>query len=322
MKLSIITTCLNSERTIRFTLNSILSQSYKNIEHIIIDAGSTDGTKKILNKYNHRQKKIFTLKNSSIYQAINFGIKKSTGDYIAILNSDDIYNSNTIIEKVVKIIKKKKFDLYLGDVVFIDKNKFLEPVRFYSAKGYERVMIKKALMPPHPATFVSKRVYERYFLYNENLKIASDFDFFLNTLMKLKLNFFYINDVIVRMRLGGVSTKNFYSFLINSYEIYKSFKINNMSVPYFYIILRLVPKFKQLIYFSKKKINRKFELPKFNFEKEYFYSREIKIVKDLKNIINKNFVLSGLNLSFLGSYAGNKVKIYKELYVINLPDSI
>jgi len=314
MKLSIITTCLNSERTIRFTLNSILSQSYKNIEHIIIDAGSTDGTKKILKKYNHRQKKIFTLKNSSIYQAINFGIKKSTGDYIAILNSDDIYNSNTIIEKVVKIIKKKKFDLYLGDVVFVDKNEFLDPLRFYSAKGYEREMIKKALMPPHPATFVSKRVYERYFLYNENLKIASDFDFFLNTLMKLKLNFFCLNEIIVRMRLGGISTKNFYSFLINSYEIYKSFKINNMSVPYFYIILRLIPKFKQLIYFSKKIINHKFELPKFNFEKEYFYSREIKIVKDLKNIINKNFVLSGLNLSFLGSYAENKVKIYKELY--------
>ena len=118
MKLSIITTCLNSERTIRFTLNSILSQSYKNIEHIIIDGGSTDGTKKILNKYNHRQKKIFTLKNSSIYQAINFGIKKSTGDYIAILNSDDIYNSNTIIEKVVKIIKKKNL-IYIWEMLFL-----------------------------------------------------------------------------------------------------------------------------------------------------------------------------------------------------------
>ena len=118
MKLSIITTCLNADSTIRFTLDSILSQSYQNIEHIIIDGGSTDETKKILKKYRHTQKKIFTLKNSSIYQAINFGIKKSTGSFVCILNADDIFNSNETIESVVKIIKKKKLRYVFWECCF------------------------------------------------------------------------------------------------------------------------------------------------------------------------------------------------------------
>lgn len=175
-------------------------------------------------------------------------------------------------------------------------------------------MIKKALMPPHPATFVSKKLYKENFLYNESLRIASDFEFFLKVFTKLKIKFFYINKIIVRMRLGGISTKNIFSFLINSYEIYKSFKINKMTIPIFYIFLRILPKIKQLFLFNKDKVNKEFALPKFNFEKNYFYSREIKIVKNLKYLINKNFVLSALNLSFLGAYSQNKVKIYKELY--------
>ncbi len=119
MKLTIITVCLNSENTIRDTINSVNSQTYKNIEHIFIDGGSQDKTLSLLKKNPNKKKKIFFKKNTGIYQAMNEGIKKASGDIIQILNSDDILHSNTIIEEVISKIKKSpNFDIYLGNVIF------------------------------------------------------------------------------------------------------------------------------------------------------------------------------------------------------------
>ena len=320
MKLSIITTCLNSEKTIRFTLNSVLSQSYKNIEHIIVDGGSTDGTKKLLKKYYHPKKKVFNKKGYSIYEAINFGIKKSTGEIVSILNADDLYNNNTIIEEVMQIIKSKNYDIYLGDVVFVKNNNLNRPVRFYSSSGYKKNMILKSLMPPHPGSFVKRNVYNKYCLYNEDLTVASDYNFFLETLIKFKLKFITINKIITRMRTGGVSTKNFFSFIFNGYEIYKSFKINNIKPPIFQICKRIPAKLGQFLYLNIKKLNKEFVLPKNLFEQNYFYSKEYKLVLDINKIINKNFILSGMNLAFLGSLVQKKVSLYKDLYF--WPDGI
>lgn len=320
MKFSIITPCLNAEHTIRLTLNSILSQSYRNIEHVIVDGGSIDRTKEIIKKYPHANKKIYTLKKSSIYQAINLGIKKSTGDIVCILNADDIFNSNTIIEMLAKIIKRKKYDMYLGNVVFFKNTDFAFPVRFYGATKYKREMILNSLMPPHPGCFVKRQVYDKFCLYNENLKVASDYNFFLQTLIKFKLKFYVINKTVVRMKLGGVSTRNVFSFFYNSFEIFKSFKINKIDVPYLSIILRIPFKLGQYVFLNVKKLNKEFEFPKIKFEKDYFESREIKIIKNINRIINKNFVISAMNLAFLGSYAQKKVSLYKELY--HWPDGV
>ena len=119
MKISVLTVCLNSELTILHTLNSVLTQSYKNIEHIIVDGGSTDKTLEFITKYNFKNKILIHQTKSGIYNAMNLGIKKSTGDYICILNADDIFNSNVTIEKVVKkIIKNNECSIFLGNVVF------------------------------------------------------------------------------------------------------------------------------------------------------------------------------------------------------------
>ena len=125
IKISIITTCLNSEKTIAYTLNSVFGQTYKKyIEHILIDGGSTDFTIDIIEKYKFTNKKIIISKNSSIYESLNLGIKNSIGDYILILNSDDVLNDNKVIEKVVEIIKKNKEKIYLGDVIYFNSNLF------------------------------------------------------------------------------------------------------------------------------------------------------------------------------------------------------
>jgi glycosyltransferase involved in cell wall biosynthesis len=121
MKFSIITVCLNSEKTILYTLNSILNQTYKNIEHIIIDGGSTDRTLEIIKKYPFKNKKFFSTNSTGIYSAINEGIKRATGQYISVLHSDDIYQNNYILEEVSKIIKKKKNMKYFWEVQSISE---------------------------------------------------------------------------------------------------------------------------------------------------------------------------------------------------------
>ena len=131
MKVSIVTVCLNSEKTIKHSLNSVISQDYKNIEHIIIDGGSTDKTIKILNNYKFTKKRIFFEKGRSLYDSLNFGIKKCRGDLISILHSDDIYNNNKIISKVVKKSKNSKFKIFFGDVVYFNKNNFNKVTRYY-----------------------------------------------------------------------------------------------------------------------------------------------------------------------------------------------
>ena len=321
MRFSIITTCLNAKKTIRFTLNSVLAQSYQNIEHVIVDGGSTDGTKKIIKKYHHPHKKIYTLKKSTIYEAINFGIKKSTGDIICVLNADDIYNSNTIIKSVAKIIKKKKkYDMYFGNVIFFKNKNFISPTRFYEVKNYKREMILQSLMPPHPSSFIRRQVYENFCIYDEKLKIASDYDFFLQTLIKFQLKFYIINKTIVRMKTGVASTKNALSYFYNSFEILKSFKKNNLKIPYISIISRFFDKLTQMAFLDVKKINKGYCFPEISFDKKILQSQEIKIIKNIKNIINKNFVISAMNLAFLGSYSKKNVSLYKDLY--HWPDGV
>ena len=130
MKISIITVTFNSDKTLAYTLSSIFQQTYKNIEHIIIDGGSTDQTLNILKKIKYKKKKLFVYKNTSIYEAINLGIKKSNGDYILILNSDDILENKNTIKKIVKIIKKKENNIIiLGSVSYFNNNQFNKKIR-------------------------------------------------------------------------------------------------------------------------------------------------------------------------------------------------
>ena len=183
IKISIITVTLNSEKTIRDTLNSISSQTYKNIEHIIVDGGSNDETLKILKRYPNKNKKIYSYKNSGIYKAINHGIKKSNGDFITILNSDDFYQSNNTITEVIKVINKNKnAKIFFGNVVYFKELQYYNIKRYYSGNNFNRLQMHYGIMPPHPGSFIKKEVYLTNALYNENFKIASDFEFFLRTI--------------------------------------------------------------------------------------------------------------------------------------------
>ena len=320
MKISIITVCFNSEETIVSTLNSVLSQTYDNIEHIIVDGGSIDRTLDILNQYKFKNKVIISEPDGGIYDAMNKGIKLASGDIITILNSDDIYQSPSTISQVMKDIDKNPDkDIFLGDVVFFNKNNFTKIFRYYSAKNFHRKLLLEGIMPPHPSSFIKKKIYIKYGLYNKSLSIAADFEMFLRLFLVNKLEFFYTNKVIVRMRSGGKSGKNLKTYFTSTKEIVQAFKINNLKTKYLIILARLPLKFKQFFFSSKLDLNPKFKLPikVFKFQKE----REFKILKSIENIpIKSNFILSGMNLAFLGFFSKGDVYTYKTLY--HWPDGI
>jgi len=313
MKFSIITVCLNSEKTILYTLNSILNQTYKNIEHIIIDGGSTDRTLEIIKNYPFKNKKFFSTNSTGIYSAINEGIKRATGQYISVLHSDDIYQNNYILEEVSKIIKKnKEYEIFLGSVVYF--RKITSKIsRFYSGFDFKIKDLKYGIMPPHTGSFIKKNIYRKFGYYKINYRIASDFDFFLRTLLIHKVKFFKINKVIVRMRAGGISGKNLFSYLISTKEIMRSFNENKIISNIFNITSRLLLKSLQFINFNSNELNESYNFIYTDFLKK-FEKPELKIMQTSEKLfLNRNFILSALNLAFLGNYAKGQIKIEDNL---------
>ena len=322
MKISVITITLNSESTINDTLNSVSSQSHKNIEHIIVDGGSSDSTLEIIKRYPNRNKKIIIKRGSSIYQAMNIGIKNANGTYIAILNSDDIYQSDSTIEEVVKIIKKNiKTNIFLGNLIYFRDNNYYKIVRHYTSNRFKPWMIKYGLMPPHPSSFIKKSIYMKYGMYEEGFKIASDFDLFLKLLYVKKIKYKIIKKVIVRMRTGGVSGRNLNSYLTINREINSSLQKNKIPVTAFHSLLRLPSKLGQLINIDQKSINKNFILSSLKFDKKNMFKNNFNIIRNVKHIpFKENFILSGMNLAFLGYYALGKVFPFQNLY--HWPDGV
>ena len=321
MKLSIITTCLNSKDTILYTLNSIMCQTYTNIEHIIVDGGSTDGTIDIIKNYPFLNKKIFFRKNIGIYEGINYGIKKSSGEIISILNADDILQSKNIVFEMISIIKKhRNKKIFLGNVVYFNKDNFEKVSRFYPSTNFTRNQMYYGIMPPHPASFIRKEVYNKTGLYNEQFKIAGDFDMFLRAIYINKLSFKKINKTVVRMKTGGISGRDLKSYAVTTREIRTSFKINNIKNNLFRIIKRIPSKLHQYLNLDQKKLNKGFKNVLLNYgltlTNNYF-----QIILNQKLIpFKKNFILSGMNLAFLGYYLKNETKSHPDQY--HWPDGL
>ena len=234
MKVSIITACYNSEKTIKDTINSVLNQSYKNIEYIIIDGNSNDNTKDIISSYSNKIKFISEPDNG-IYDAINKGINIATGDIVGILNSDDFFPNNKIVDIIATnfINNYNQIDLLYGDIAFVnDENKI---IRYYSAKNFTNSLFKYGMMPPHPSVYIKREVYLQYGLYKTIYKIAADFELLLRYLSINNLKYKYINNTIVYMRFGGVSNSSIKNRLLLNKEILESCKNHKVKSSYLLI---------------------------------------------------------------------------------------
>jgi len=318
MKVSIITVCLNSQKTIQETFNSVLSQNYKNIEHIIVDGGSTDATKLLIREYPFKNKKIFINDKLKLYEALNFAIDKSIGEYIFILHSDDILNSPDTITNLVKCAKKTKSKLILGSIVYfrVSASKI---VRFFSSMNFKSEDLLSGLIAPHTGMFIEKNLHKK-FKYNENYKIAGDFEFFLRCLLVNKVPFTTTNEIITRMKTGGVSGRNVMSYFISSNEISKALYQNNFKQSFFKIYFRIFFKIKQLLLINERELNKKFfrKVSKFYIERLNY---DFLIYNNFNQLFSKkNFILSAMNLAFLGSFLRYGELKFPTLY--HWPDGI
>ena len=319
-KISIITVTLNSEKTIVNTLNSAINQTCKNTEHIFVDGGSSDNTIKILKKYPFKNKKIIIKKKSTIYEAINIGIKNSTGHIISILNSDDFYNNDKILERIYKEFKKDKTaEVISGNVVYFKNNKFKEITRYYKASDFKINEIYIGMMPPHTGTFIKKSIYNKYGLYSEKYKIASDYDYFVR-IFKNKINYRRVNYITTRMKAGGVSGKSIISNIKSSFEIIHSLKKNHIKQHPLKILLRFIKKFHQLYKFNTEIINKDFEIKYHPIYKNQIGEDFRILLKTTKIFDFEKFIFSAMNLAFLGSYIQGFIK--KHDHQINWPDGI
>ena len=204
-KISIITVAFNSAKTIKGTIESIISQDYNNIEYLIIDGGSTDGTMDIVKSYSEHVKYYVSEPDNGIYDAMNKGIKAATGDVIGILNSDDFYPNSFVLSNVAKLFQKYSCDAVYGDLVYVKANDINKIKRYWQAGEYSTSKIKNGWMLPHPTFFVKKKIYIRYGLYDTDLKSAADYEMILKLLYKHNISVHYVPMILVNMRMGGES---------------------------------------------------------------------------------------------------------------------
>lgn len=232
MKISIITVAYNSASTITDTFDSVLSQTYKDIEYIVVDGASKDSTVDLIRAYEPRfegRMKWVSEPDKGLYDAMNKGIDMATGDVVGILNSDDLFSSVEVVEKISQELSTNpSIDCIYGDVHFVNPNDLLKVTRYYSSKKFRPEKFRFGFMPAHPSCYIKKKCFEKYGLYKMGYEIAADYELLIRFLYKNKINTKYVSLDIVKMRVGGVSTESLKSRYILNKEIVKACKENGI----------------------------------------------------------------------------------------------
>ena len=249
LKISIITVSLNAVGNMKQVIDSVANQIDVKLEHIICDGFSSDGTQEIIEKKLEQYIHInyISEKDNGIYEAINKGIKKANGDIIGILNADDFYVDNTILNKVINQFENDPtIDLIYGNLNYVHKLNPSKIFRNWISKNYYTNFFEDGNDLPHPTMFVRKEVYEKVGNYNTNLKIASDYEWMLRALKVYQIKSKYLPFLMINMRLGGVSNKNIINILHQNYEVLYAWKINGLRPSLLIILKKLLLKVKQI----------------------------------------------------------------------------
>jgi len=242
LKVTIVTITYNVQSTIENTLNSVVNQSYKNIEHIIVDGGSKDGTLEICKNFSHIAK-IKSEPDKGVYDAFNKGLKLATGDIIGFLNADDIFYSNNVISEIANSLNPN-IDCVYGNLEYVNIKGSV--VRNWISRPYKPGLAKKAWMPAHPTFYCRKEIYERLGGYNDTFKIAGDFELCLRFLEKHGIKSKHINKKLVKMLVGGISNSGLKSKLTIYKEELRAFRLNEIKVS---PLLFFFYKFKKIVQF-------------------------------------------------------------------------
>lgn len=251
MKISLVTITYNSEKTLADTIQSVLEQTYPDIEYIVVDGASKDKTVSIIQQYAplfEGRMKWISEPDKGLYDAMNKGIQMATGDVIGILNSDDFFTSEEVLAKVAEAFKKvTKLDAVYGDVHFVNPDDLKKCIRYYSSKVFKRSLMRLGFMPAHPSFYLKKECFDKYGVYKTDYQIAADFEFLLRVIYKENVKTQYLPIDMVTMRTGGASTSGIESHLKIMKEHLRAFRENGVYTNVVLLCLRYFYKIYEVI---------------------------------------------------------------------------
>jgi len=232
MKISIITVVLNNKRHVEDCIHSVLNQSYKHVEYIVVDGGSTDGTVDIIKKFEAYLSTWISEPDRGIYDAMNKGIKMASGEVIGILNSDDFYFDNAVLENVSMAMSDINRDACYADLVYVDTSNVNKIARYWRSRPFEPGLFKRGWAPAHPTFFVRKKIYDQYGIFDLNYKLAADFEIMARFLEYYRICAVYIPKIFVKMRVGGATNKSVLNIVKQNFEIFEACGRNNIDISF------------------------------------------------------------------------------------------
>lgn len=239
MKISIITVCYNSAITIRDTIESVLAQTYPNIEYIIVDGVSTDNTLAIISEYQDKITRVISEPDKGLYDAMNKGILAATGDFVGILNSDDLFDNSEVIDNLVKFITQyPDFDAVYTDLIYVSQHDINKKTRTYRVKNISLWKIRFGFMLPHPTFYVKRELFQKLGFYKINYRVAADFELMLRFLLN-KISITRLPITTVRMREGGISSTGFWWIIHQNMEIVRACKENGFYTNLLFISMKI-----------------------------------------------------------------------------------
>lgn len=246
MKISIITVCLNAAATVRDAVESVASQTYSDIEHIVIDGGSTDGTLEIIKSTNGRISRLVSEKDEGLYDAMNKGAGLCTGEVIGFLNADDIYARPDTLRSVAAVFSNELIDVCYGDLQYVDRRNVTKIRRHWQAGEFVLGRFASGWAPPHPAFFVRRTVFQALGGFDTRYQLAADNDLMMRILERRMCKNRYLSEVLVKMRVGGVTNKSVKNVIRGNREILSAFKANGIRVNVFsYLFKKAALKIRQ-----------------------------------------------------------------------------
>lgn len=243
MKFSVITVCFNSEATITDTLRSVSSQTYLDVEHVVIDGGSQDNTIGLVETFGRDGMVLLSEADNGIYDAMNKGLSLATGDVIGFLNADDMYAANDVLERIESIMQQEELDAVFGDVEFVHPSRLDKPIRRYRSERFHPDRIASGWMPAHPALFLKRDIFELYGKFKTDYRIAGDFEYVARVFHSTGIVYRHLPEVLVRMRTGGISTSGIRSTILLNREVLRACQENGISSSWAKILSKYPLKF-------------------------------------------------------------------------------
>lgn len=247
MKISVITVTFNSAKTVADTLKSVATQTHRDVEHLIIDGASNDGTLEIVRMHASTQTRLISEPDRGIYDAMNKGIALASGEVIGFLNSDDFYANASVLEKVANAFQDSAVEACYGDLVYVSQDNS-RVVRYWKSKPFTKGDFAKGWCPAHPTFYMRKSVIERMGSFDQSYKMGVDVEFMMRYLECGKIRAVYLPQVLVRMRLGGVSNKSYKNIFLQNKAIFAAMR--KYDIPFsivWFIVNKIVSRLKQLV---------------------------------------------------------------------------